>query len=187
MRHTRHRITVDTIGCHERGLSPGHRRPRIIVLLLSLTALGWAVVWPTPRLPATLNTAVGALPGPVMTVTQVERALALDPVGWDGRIVLVRGRAVRDMTWQAPDSLVAQLALVDAGRVSGTAPLVLGWGRPDPLLAALRRLPLAGSLMPRSQQPRWGATDIYRIQLHRLPGHPGTAGAVLLDAAPDGQ
>lgn len=183
----RHSMTVNTMGRHGRGLAVGHQRPLIVALLLALTALGWAVGRPTLRLPAALGATRDALLTPVVTVAQVERALAQDPAGWGGRIVLVRGRAMHDFTWQAPDSLAAQLALVDVGGAPGTPPLALAWGPPDPLLAALRRLPLVGNLAPRAQWPRWGAIGLYRIQLRRRPVWPGRADAVLLDADPEGR
>jgi hypothetical protein len=65
---------------------------------------------------------------------------------------------------------------------------VTGWAS-DPLLAALRRLPLLGALLPRPQVVRWGALATYRVQL--LPVAAGACSvapcyrALLLDAALD--
>lgn len=180
-----HRMTVNAIGRQGQEPAVGRPRPLIVALLLALMALGWSVARPTLRLPAALSTHDSLL-GPVVTVAQVERALIREPNGWGGRILLVRGRATHDVTWQAPDSLAAQLALVDVGGAPGTPPLALAWGQPDPLLTALRRLPLVGSLAPRPQWPHWGAVGLYRIQLRRRPGRPDSADAVLLDADPEG-
>jgi hypothetical protein len=65
------------------------------------------------------------------------------------------------------------------------SPLALG--PPDPLLWCLRRLPLAGHLVP-PQAPRWGISATYRVRIRALPAALCRAvpcyKAVLLDAAP---
>jgi hypothetical protein len=66
---------------------------------------------------------------------------------------------------------------------------VAGW-EPDPLLAALRRLPLAGRLVPEPQAVRWGAQATYRARLLAAPAAMCDAtpcyAALLLDTALDG-
>jgi hypothetical protein len=65
---------------------------------------------------------------------------------------------------------------------------VAGW-EPDPLLAALRRLPLAGGLVPGPQVAREGVLATYRVRLVAAPAAACEASpcyeAFLLDAAPD--
>jgi hypothetical protein len=65
---------------------------------------------------------------------------------------------------------------------------VAGW-EPDPLLAALRRLPLAGGLVPGPQVARVGVLATYRVRLKTAPAPVCDATpcyeALLLDAAPD--
>jgi hypothetical protein len=157
-----------------------------VALLLPLVAVAGLVVWPALLLPAT-RAAVGTCPlGPLATVAQVDRALTQDPAGCRGRSVVVRGRAVRSLTWQAPDSLVLQSALVDGAHPEGLLSLSVSWGRPDPLLAALRRVPLLGRWVPPPQRLHLGMPAFYRVQLCAPAGAaPGCAGAVLLDADPN--
>jgi hypothetical protein len=157
----------------------------ILALVLPLTILQWAVVWPTLHLSTALTAMSDGMLSSAATVSEVERGLAQDPADWSGRIVLVRGRAARYVAWQAPDSLVTQVALVDPERVQSTLPLSLTWGRPDPLLAALRRLPLLGPMVQPMQRLHAGTTAVYRVQLCAPAGRAhGCAGAVLLDADP---
>jgi hypothetical protein len=64
---------------------------------------------------------------------------------------------------------------------------IAGW-EPDPLLAALRRLPLAGRLVPGPQAVRQGVLATYRVRLQAAPAPVCDAtpcyAVVLLDAAP---
>jgi hypothetical protein len=155
----------------------------LLALLLPLAAL----VGSQQYLPAALRAVHDEMVGPVATVAQVERALVHDPAGWSGRVVRVRAIAARYVAWQAPDSVVPQLALIDPASTLGTLPLAVSWGQPDALLATLRRLPLLGSLVPPAQRLRIGTMAVYRVQL-RIPvdGRVGQASAVLLDADPGG-
>jgi len=137
--------------------------PALVAALVLALMGGTTLV--TAHGPVPLPIPVTLTSGPVYTVTQVWRQVAHHPAGSAGRVVLVRGRAVTYRTWSAPDSIVARLELIDPQVPSGMARLSLGWGRPDPLLAGLRRLPLVGRLAPRPQRPRWGATAVYRVQL----------------------
>ena len=165
--------------------TPAHRSRGSVTILLVLAVLGWAGSPAWGRVPHVLGTLSAALRGPVYTVAQLQRAVARDPDGWDGRQVLVQGRAALYRTWSPPDSIVTRLALVDPGRADSTVSLSLQWGSPDPLLASWRRLPVVGRLVPPPQRPQWGTLAVYRIQLHGQPGgFPGGDDAVLLDAAP---
>jgi hypothetical protein len=158
----------------------------MLAVLLPLIALGWAIVWPQLRLPAALSAAQAKMLGPVVTVTEVEHALARDPAGWSGRIVRVRGRAARYVSWQAPDSLVTHLVLVDPAPAPSTQPLAIVWGRPDPVLAALRQVPLVGAVVPPPQHLQPGSTAVYRVQVLAPTGRASAGGSVvLLDAEPD--
>jgi hypothetical protein len=186
MRHSMATHTPTRIGVHRRGQRGKARRrwpPLLLALLLPLAALGGS----QQSLPAALRAVHDEMVSPVATVAQLERALVHDPAGWGGRIVLVRAIAARDVTWQAPDSLVQQLALIDSASTLGTLPLAVTWGQPDALLATLRRFPLLGSLMPTAQRLQFGTMAVYRVQL-RAPvnGRVGQASAVLLDADPGG-
>jgi hypothetical protein len=156
-----------------------------MTILLVLAVLGWAGSPAWGRVPRVLGTLSAALLGPVYTVAQLQRAVARDPDGWDGRQVLVQGRAALYRTWSPPDSIVTRLALVDPGRSDSTVPLSLQWGSLDPLLASWRRLPVVGRLVSSPQRPQWGTLAVYRIQLQGRPsGAAGGADAVLLDPAP---
>jgi hypothetical protein len=179
--------TGTTVRCFGwgRGWANSRRRPLLLTVLLPLTALGWALAQPSLRYPSTLSATGYWTLGPVATVAEVEHGLAEDPAGWSGRIVRVRGRVVRDVIWQAPDSLVPQLALVDPGRTQGTQALPLTWGGPDPVLAGLRGLPLLGRLVPPAQRLREGTTALYRVRVQLYaPASRAPAGAALLDADP---
>jgi hypothetical protein len=127
----------------------------------------------------------------VYTVAQVQDNLARDRAAWVGRAVLVRGTLQPSgcISWAAggaPCHDRAAYLLLERDGVSALQ--VAGWG-PDPLLAALRRLPLVGRLVPRPRAVRWGALATYPVRLDAAPG--GSCGAtvcveaLLLDAAPD--
>jgi hypothetical protein len=76
--------------------------------------------------------------------------------------------------------------LTDPAAPTTTNPLPVMWGGPDPLLAAVRTVPLLGSLLPAPQSVRWDVPATYRITLRRRDArHPnGCYEAVLLDTAP---
>jgi hypothetical protein len=128
----------------------------------------------------------------VYSVAVLHARLVHSPAAWAGRVVEVRGIAVGSgcATWPSPESSSCQgwpsSILVDPARPI-RLPLTLG--APDPLLALLRRLPLAGQLVPPPQVVQWGAVATYRVQLRAMPdGSCATATcyqALLVDAAPD--
>jgi hypothetical protein len=70
----------------------------------------------------------------------------------------------------------------------GAGLLPVSMGKPNPLLAALRRLPLLGRLMPPLHTVRWGAVGTYQVYLRAAPSGacaaPPCYQALLLDAAP---
>ena len=84
----RHDMTGNTRVCWGRRLAVGRLRPTLLALLLPLTALGWATVRPTLRLPTALSVTSDGTWGPVATVAEVEHGLVQDPADWSGRIVL---------------------------------------------------------------------------------------------------
>lgn len=157
----------------------------IVALLLPVVAVGWIVARPAvPTLRALGTLRVGGW-GPVYTVAAVEQHLARNPMGWAGRTVLVRARAILVRDWVPPDSLVARIDLGDPAPATSTVSLSLQWGRPDPLLATLRRLPLMGRLVPPPQRPHWDGLAVYRLQMCAPAGcDPSGANAILLDADP---
>jgi hypothetical protein len=58
-------------------------------------------------------------------------------------------------------------------------------GPEDGVLAALRRLPVVGALVPPPQARVWGSPAVYRVQLEAVRGSAGdTYEALLLDASP---
>src|SRR2546421_11906922 len=96
------------------------RRRGPVTILLVLATLGWAAPPAWGRVPHVLSTLRAALFGPVYTVAQIQRAVARDPEGWDGRQVLVQGCVVIYHTWSAPDSIVTRIDLVDPERLRST-------------------------------------------------------------------
>lgn len=179
----RRSVTVNTAVRPRHQLAVAGLRRSIVALLLPLLALGWAVARPDVPAPRAISAMRLWALGPVYSVAEVERQMAQAPAGWLGRTVLVQGRAATYRTWSPPDSIVTRIVLVDPGRSAGTVPLSLQWGRADPLLASLRRLPLVGRFAPPPQRPHWGKTEVYRIQLCCLPS-PSTDSedVMLLDA-----
>lgn len=182
----RHGGTMGSAGPGARQVVGAWPRGLIVVILLPLVAVAWSVVRP----PEPVLRAIDAMhiwaAGPVYTVADVEHVLVQAPRAWSGRTVLVQGRVAVDRTWSPPDSIVTRLALVDPGRADGLRPLYLQWGRPDPWLAVLRRLPLLGRLVPPPQRPRVGLPGIYRVRLAGPSASPpGGADLVLLDANPN--
>lgn len=165
------------VGSVPRGLS--------VTTCLALVALLCAVARPAGSPFHAFDPLQIGVADPVYTLAAVERALARDPRAWVGRMVRVQGRVAIGRTWSPPDSIVTRLVLVDPGYAAGVWPLDLQWGRPDPWLAALRRLPLLGRLVP-PQRLHVGRLGIYRVRLCAPTGWAaGCAGAVLLDADPN--
>jgi hypothetical protein len=110
--------------------------------------------------------------GPVYSVAELRSHLAEDPQAWVGRIAGVRGIAVGSSCkpWPSPENTSCQgwqpSILLDPGQLI-RLPLTLG--APNPLLALLLRLPLAGQLVPPPQVVHWGAVATYRVQLRTAP------------------
>jgi hypothetical protein len=131
--------------------------------------------------------------GPVYTVAQVRAQLDRDPAAWRGQALWVRG-----LIAGCPGLLAPYVRAECRGRegyyltdaaVPATEPLPLERGSPAPLLAALRRLPPLGRLLPAPQALRWGADAAYRVWLRPAPADrcyhsPPCYAVVLLDAAP---
>jgi hypothetical protein len=114
--------------------------------------------------------------GPAYSLAQIQAHLARQPGRWLGRTVRVRGMVEISgcVGWEAGrvESCRDRSAYL-LGRDGASLLPVAGW-EPDPLLAALRRLPLAGGLVPAPQAARWGALATYRVRL--LDAAPGTLG-----------
>jgi hypothetical protein len=184
----RHRTDDEDEGQPLTTMSKGEEMIRRLRLLLPAGLLG-------PASLATLWLAAGPgheQAGALYSVQEVQMGLAHDPDAWLGRTVWVRGIAARDSCRSLTPSLAGttcrdwRLGLFDA---AGAAPLPLTLGAPNPLLALLRRLPLAGQLVPPPQVVQWGAVATYRVQLRAAPAGPCASPAcyeaLLLDAAPD--
>jgi hypothetical protein len=119
--------------------------------------------------------------GAVYSVQEVQMGLEHYPAAWLGRAVRVRG-----MVYSADCSCRDRSpSLLDR---DGTGMLpVAGW-EPDPLLAALRRLPLVGGLVAGPRALRRGALATYRVRPQAAPAPLCDAtpcyAVVLLEAAP---
>jgi hypothetical protein len=139
----------------------------ILVGLLAGAIAVAALAWPRDR-------------DPVYSVAQVQVELAHRPAAWVGRTERMRGIAVLCQHCSQWQSYLA------TGDASGVLPLA--WGRPDRVLAFLRRLPQFGRLVPAAQRVRWGVEASYRVQLRELPADACPFApcyeALLLDAAP---
>jgi hypothetical protein len=128
--------------------------------------------------------------GPVYSVAAVQAGLAQDAGAWVGRTVRARGMVLFSgcLSWDAGGSAPCPDASVYLLDQDGAHLLPVVAGQSDPLLAALRRLPLAGRLVPAPQQIRWGALTTYRVRLSAAPttlcGTPPCYAAQLLDTAP---
>jgi hypothetical protein len=160
----------------------------LIAALVLSVVMGRGAVRAGPDLASALSTPGIAADGPTYAVADLQRRVIRDPGRWIGPTVLVRGRVAMDRSWKAPDSIVTRFDLIDPGAPRGTPGLALAWGGADPLLAALRRLPLIGRLAPRPQVLRWGAPATYRVRLRASDAlacaTPPCYEALLLDAAP---
>lgn len=166
------------------------RQCRILAALLLVSAI---VGWTGPGAWRSLARAASAFsPTPEYTLAALLGNLQRDPHGWLGQVVRVRAIVTGTPHWvSAPGSLtrvadMTQLRLVDVGGMGAVVSVPLLLSQADPLVAALRQLPLAGPALPSVQQPRWGESAVYRIQLRRI-AHPARGAyydAVLVDAAP---
>ena len=129
---------------------------------------------------------------PVYTVAEVQDNLTLDPGGWAGRTVRVRGVAQVCLPSASPASVLHCIHrpqdLLDPGLGNGSEGMLLVWSPQRSWLAFLRRVPALGTLMPAAQSPHWGAVTTYRVQLRAVPAGSCTGEpcyeALLLDAAP---
>jgi hypothetical protein len=123
--------------------------------------------------------------GHVYTIVELTRQIERDPGVWNGHDAWVRGRAVLDRPPRDPSDLPTHFMLVDADVPPSSLALNVVMGPEDPLLAALRRVPLLGALAPGAQSLQLKVTKVYHIQV-RLPC-PVTCAryvqAILLDAA----
>jgi hypothetical protein len=173
----RHRTDDEDGGQPLTTMSKEEEMIRWLWLLLPALLLG-------PASLATLWLAVGPgheQAGAVYSVQEVQLGLAHDPAAWLGRTLRVRG-----MVYSASCSCRDRApSLFD--RDGASMLHVAGW-EPDPLLAALRRLPLVGGLVPGPQVARGGVLATYRVRLLAAPAATCDAvpcyQAMLLDAAP---
>jgi hypothetical protein len=128
--------------------------------------------------------------GPVYSVAALRSHLAEDPGRWLGRTLRVRGEAIAvACTTEAgrPVPCAPTAYLADPGPSLAVVPVSLAPAGTDPLLAAARRLPLLGSVLPPPQAVRWGRAAVCRVQLRTLAdpfGGSAAYEALLLDAAP---
>lgn len=149
-----------------------------------------------------------ATSSPVYTVAALRADLARQPAAWLDRPLRVRAIARRPFRGQARPLRVLQIAaacsealapaqaspclllqpdLIDPGAQDDASALPLTPGPLSPLVALLHRVPFIDAVAPMSQEPRWGALAVYRIELHALPcsSAPQSCAyeALLLDAA----
>jgi hypothetical protein len=129
---------------------------------------------------------------PVYSVAALRARLAGDPRPWLGRRLLVRGEAIVVACPTDPGTPVLCPPpwgyLTDPGPSLAVEPLPLEWAGTDPLLTAVRRLPLVADFIPPPQVVHWEQVAVYRVQLRAaaigLCGMPPCYEVVLLDAAP---
>lgn len=124
----------------------------------------------------------------VYTVAQVRAIMARDPNEWVGRTVRVQGRVVITLLACPYNGRfwchAIQWAEIDPD-VPGPRPLLVVPESANPLLAALRRLPVVGRYVPASRALREGR-GVFRIRLRATPhcpflsANPSCANAVLL-------
>jgi hypothetical protein len=160
----------------------GSERLLVCLLIVGVTTLvGTLLLRPHAR------RAVSPANGSVSSLAALDHDRTQPPDVWVGRTVPVEGQAAIYRIWQPPDSIVTRIALVDPHQAGALPPLVLEWGSADPVLDALRRLPVVGRLAPRPQRLHWGEMAVYRIRLDGFaPEGRGSLQGVLLDADPSG-
>jgi hypothetical protein len=130
--------------------------------------------------------------GAVYTVAQLQGRLAHHPGAWVGWAVRVRALAEPCPAWGSPHGPLhcrePEPVLVDPAGTDLADPLPLVVGPGSPLLAALRRLPLAGGWVPALPSPAWDVLNTYRVRLQAAPGSNCDAAtcfaALLLDVTP---
>jgi hypothetical protein len=121
------------------------------------------------------------------TVAELQAHLAAHTATWEGRVVRVRAMVLADChSLEAAHKPPCGASLVDPGGAS--LPIVPAW-QPDPLLKALRSIPVVGSLVPPAQVVRPGTMSVYRVLLKASPAAECSAApclqALLLDTTPD--
>ena len=134
----------------------------------------------------------GPAPSPDYAVTALRMDLARSQGSWVGRTVRVKAVAgVRCGSWMGgavPACIEWHPALLAPEAASNDAGLPLLEAPEPALLAALRRLPVAGWLLPGLQRIRWGTLSTYSVRLRAAPARSCAFmpcyKAVLLDAAP---
>jgi hypothetical protein len=157
--------------------------------LLAPCALGLVAV---ALVAGILQATGGGAGGAAYTVARLRAQLHQDPAAWVGRTLWVRGRiggcpGIPPPAAQSACQEWDRYYLTDTA-APATEPLPVELGNPGPLLAALRRLPLAGRLLPGEQQIRWGLLASYRVRVRAAPAlvcrRPPCYEALLPDAAP---
>lgn len=167
---------------------------------------------PALTLIAALALGRGDMQGGVYPVAALRKALARHPDALVGRTIRVEGVVPLPLTFSVCSAGAAGCADAEQAYLlyppdnqytipgkrgtlefdyeapSGTTlPLVMG--QADPLPAALRRLPVLGSLAPAPQRLRFGAAATYRVRVQAAPSHtylclaPPCYLLVLVDAA----
>lgn len=160
------------------------KRPALVVLVLIL-ALALVTAGATSLAGGGRHAAVAAR---VFTVAQVRTVMAHNPKEWAGGAVLVRGRLVV-MVFDCPYMgrfwcPTLQWVEIDPD-APGPQPLLVTLTPANPLLAAIRRLPLLGRFIP-TTGPLHEGPGIFRIRLRAAPrcpfpsANPSCANAVLL-------
>lgn len=103
----------------------------------------------------------GALDTTVYTVPQVQAELARHPGEWQGRAIRLRGTV---MTIPCPVS-ACPLYFQEARRVTSVPLLIPSFGVAPPWEAALRRVPILGTLVPVPRQADYGVASVYRARI----------------------
>ncbi len=177
-------VTASDAARQRRGARDGDKRllPLLLVWLLAAALPGGVL----------LSAARPSSPAPLYALSTVRAGLLHAPGRWVGRTVRVYAVAGKPcVAWMGgvhPACISWQPALLDMAAPSAADALPLRVASPTPLLAALRRLPLARWLVGAPQQIRWGMPATYRVRLQAAAGAAcGVArcyAALLLDAPP---
>jgi hypothetical protein len=185
----RHEHSPGATGLVAQGRAALRRRRLPAATIRCLVALGLAVaaLWAGRTL---LGAGGGATIDRVYTVAEMLAGLDRQPDAWLGRVVRVRGMALSSgcLAWDAGGSAPCRDRAAYLLGGDGASVLQVTGHAPDPLVAALRRLPLVGRLVPGPLVVRWGALATYQVRLQVAPAAVCDAspcyGALLLDAAP---
>jgi hypothetical protein len=150
----------------------------LVVIYLAVTVLGGHRSW-----------------HPVYTLAEVGTGLHRDPGSWVDRPLHVRGVALPcEVTLEGlvadarvPCARGLPVLQSETGAGNGST-FLLGRGKPDPVAALLRDLPLLGHLVPAPATVQWGVLATYRIEIIAVPNALANTlhdyKALLLDAAP---